>query len=70
MGIEARKAMRDKDFTQRNTIQIFIFSVYYVGASEMTPHRGREAPKLPLRRNRRKGGFGARRNIEKGRSDK
>ena len=58
--------MRDKDFTQRNTIQIFIFSVYYVGASEMTTHRGLESAEIVLAPGRCKNGFGARRNVGKG----
>ena len=31
MGVQDWKAMQDNDFTQRNAIQIYIFSVYYVG---------------------------------------
>lgn len=54
--------MQDNGLVWSDTIQNFIFSVYYVGASEMAPHSRWGAPKLPLRRERRKGNLGARRN--------
>ena len=42
------------------------FAVYYVGASEVTPHRGLKGAEIVLASGRRKGGFGARRNVGKG----
>ncbi len=66
MGIQTQKSLRCKAFRLCRTKTFFILSVYYVGASEMTTHRGLESAEIVLAPGRCKNGFGARRNVGKG----
>ena len=66
MGVQAWNPLRHKRFFVNKGKELFNLSAYYVGASEMAPHRGREGAEIVFAPGRSKNDFGARRNEGEG----
>jgi hypothetical protein len=48
MGTYIQNSLCRKMFSRNGVRQLYILSVYYVGASEMTPHRGYRSAEIAL----------------------